>query len=256
MTNVVLYEEGRNWYGTHATIASIRKYSPKTNIFLLTDSNESYDCLTFHIDDYSLFWKLFRSHYKHRHPEHPSWFLERCLKRWVVSFEFVWWERMFNIWFFDTDVLVFTDLEKEDYSLYGHYGTSRPETHIQAPSWIRSYSELNDFYTWLVKFYRTKEYINHLELTDMLLFDLFFKAQYGGREESGIDISLIGFDHNLCLGYRGFKCDEQSKIINFKNGFPYGEINGKDILFKSLHCWGVHKPLMLNKLRQAEESFI
>jgi hypothetical protein len=188
-----------------------------------------------------------------------------CYERWFILRKFMLDKSLDTVFYADSDVLLFCDVQKE-WSKYDQYSLTLLHRTAAISSFI-TFEAINNFCSMLENVYSNKnsylykKIASHFSIRqesglaggvcDMTLFELFhYSHEFGGGPgRVGEMMAIIDdstYDHNINAKDQDFSFKNGTKQVTFKNGQPYvfNERSKKDILFNSIHFQGSAKSLM------------
>lgn len=254
-------------------LKSIRLFSPKDNIIVLTDNPLEYSKTYGHINNvnylntyfynnmsnglYEIYHKRFVSS-KEESMATPVWFEWQSVSRWFLYNEFCSKYNIDSFWTTDSDVLWFCDSEKEqeiykndnDVSILRN-GSS--DVYSFGTSCFHNVGVLKQFCEWLEKILNDKNSVVK-GWTDQCLWTEFLQVNEQVKYNFLTDTKDLGsFDPNLCV-VDDWVEDNGSKALVWSNGLPYGTRAGIPERLKCLHCWGKWKLRMEELWNKSQES--
>lgn len=250
------YNEAQHpWFQT--VIESVRRYSPTTLIRVLSDTPIHWIQHT----DARLYSKAadeFERVYRHHSPNSVALELS-ALKRWFVLHEYMVATDTRPVWMLDWDMLLFTDLAKEQVPV----DMTLPidvfccENPFKLEAWLRriysAYCQRNEDYLRWVDYYKSKRWDS---VSDMrIAFDTLGDHYCFRTERDG-----CVWENNITCS-EGFvmttdESEHSPKKLQWKSGQPHAERpgTGRLVRLKNIHCWGKHKYLTEQWLQKGIQS--
>lgn len=235
-----------------------RKYNPDSKIYLLgDDSNNCFDFVSHHkLSDYSKSADEFAKIYLHMSATDIEYELF-CFLRWLYIKDFVIEHSINSFIYFDSDVLIFSDIEKA-LRPYAHFDIANTGDYMPAVTYFKDKSAIIDFCEFMAKQYTDAKYFEGLKseweaqkprnwggICDMVIFLYYFRdfPENKGKLDKVIDHSC--FDGHIRVSNR-FEVNNGMKMLFWKNNEPYGKriSDNKIVKFHCLHYHGESKALM------------
>lgn len=215
--------------------------NPNSDVILLgSKSNAKYisnDTKHFMIDDYSEGASNFAKSYKHLSSNEYHYNLF-CFQRWFVLRDFMRKHKIPECWVFDSDVMLYTNINKQEYRNFSYEFTWTTITTLKD---IEDLCKLQQEYFSDPKLHEdlkifTKETGHHLSNGDLLVSDmvtqrLFFERHLKGNRVHGI-YSNSFFDNNLHLSFPGVEMLDDKKKIYLIDGTLCCKKTGSNQFYK------------------------
>lgn len=269
MIPVVLIHYGYEDYLNY----SINQACKKNLVYLIGTNKPSINNSNFNfcnINEYMSNLNEFSSIYVHLNTTPPNYEIF-CYLRWFILRDFMQSKGLDKAFYIDSDVLLFSDVDKE-WEKYNQFDMTL--LHRTAPiSSYMTYQGLNNFCKMLISIYNNKDgyHFKKIEshfrirqqyglpggVCDMTFFEYFhYHSDFGGGPgrigEMMYIINDSTYDHNINAQDQDFNFDGNEKIITVNNKQPY-VFNlklQKYILFNSIHFQGSAKSKMKNIYEQ------
>jgi len=231
-------------------------------VYLIGDTNPNLNFIEFfNMEEYNQGYDSFEKNYVHL-SSNPYNFELFCYKRWFVLKNFMESKNIDVIFYCDSDVLLFTDIEKEwvnfnQYDMTLLHRSAAISSFITRRGITNFCNSLNKIYN-DKNSYHYKKIASHYEVRkecnlpggvcDMTLLDYFHYNDDlgGGPGRIGEMMSIINdstYDHNINTPDQDFSMRNGLKDVKIINSIPYvyNEKLKKDIKFNSLHFQGASK---------------
>ena len=272
-TSIILIHQGYDWY-LYYTLNQIKSLTANTPLYLLGDDKvikafsqaNSINLNTL----YSTRVAEFVDSYVHM-STNPYDFELFCFLRWFYLLEFMKSEKITKVFYLDSDILLYTPLEKI-FAIYEgrllNCGYMIPQQEYHSFSWAGTggtsywhYEALDEFCRFLTATYRDREILPLYQqkwdyhkskkivggVCDMTAFYFFWMRESKHITNFSKIVQGNAFDANInsSMNYyrKEFKMRGSFKKINFKNNKPFGETidQNREIRFHSLHFQGAAK---------------
>lgn len=205
-----------------------------------------------------------RKVFRHRSPNDFQ-FEWRSIKRWIIFRDYCLQHDLKQFFTMDSDVLLFCNVDKQA-GFWGESEMSLFNPHPGAMSvgsvFFHTLRPLEMFCGWLQCVYEGHDqgaydflYANHPNITDMALWNVFL-MRHPEISHNFLDHprNNKAFDSNLCVFDGGWENDGTSKVIHFKQGYPWARCNGSKVRLNCIHCWGKWKHRIDELYQQAIAS--
>jgi hypothetical protein len=232
------------------------------NVYLIGDINPNLNAINFfNMQEYNQEFDFFEKNYIHLTTT-PFNYELFCYKRWFVLKNFMESKKIDVVFYCDSDVLLFSNIEKE-WINFNQYDLTLLHRTAPVSSFI-TYRGITNFCNMLQEIYNNKNSYHYKKIAshydvrkefnlpggvcDMTLFEYFhYNHDLGGGpgrvgEMMGI-INDSTYDHNINTSDQDFSMKNGLKNVKIKDGIPYvyNEKLKKDIKFNSLHFQGGSK---------------
>jgi hypothetical protein len=272
MTPIVFIRQfhptGGHFPGTPIAISTAKHWNPKGRVILIGDDHQKPELKAlaeFHeMEKYSMMLKELKRLWPY-HQSPDAWFLFASLSNYVVLAEFVIHNGLPFVAVFDTDVLLFDDIEKavETWKQVD-IGACSAEGTMQAPT-LLTREALEEFASFIIRMYSPGHERGFSELVKseskcaMSAWRHFCEANKRFKFGNLCDVTDgFTYDHNLGMKYGNYEFGDGGRILHWRNGQPYGTRRQDGITdyprFVNLHCWSQHKQKMADYVRRSEES--
>jgi hypothetical protein len=273
MIPVILIHKGYQDY-----LGYTLKQSLKNNtVHLLGDTNPSIDSDDFHFNnivDYNEGCEEFQKVYQHLNTTPPDYELF-CYQRWFILRNFMVKNNIKNVFYIDSDVLLFADVN-EEWLKYSQFDMTLLHRTAATSSFI-TLDSVNNFCKLLMDTYTNKGSYNYKKIAshftirqecklpggvcDMTFLEYFHYHSDcgGGPGKVGEMMHIIDnttYDHNINAEDQGFDFVNGLKNFKMRNGIPYiynHRIN-KEIRFNALHFQGGAKRHIKDAYERCERS--
>lgn len=265
MIPVILIHKGFQNYVSY----SIRQAAKNNQVYLLGDTNPNLSLESFQFFNYNNLLDGcddFRSNYSHL-STNPFEYELFCYQRWFILRNFMKENNLETVFYIDSDVLLFVDVEKE-WERFNQYDMTLLHRTAAISSFI-TFRGLNNFCNLLNSIYGDKNGYPFKKIEshfivrqgfglaggvcDMTLLEYFhYNAESGGGPGRIGEMMTISdgstYDHNINAKDQDFAFKNGVKEVKIINKTPYvfSEKLNKDIKFNSLHFQGGSKHLMAN----------
>lgn len=263
MIPVIIIHQGYSSYLNY----TITKASELNFVYYIGDVNPNINVSNYefiNINTVSEGTNQFRSVYEHLNTT-PYEYELFCYNRWFILKNFMLQRKLDVVFYIDSDVLIFVDVNKE-WEKYNQYEMTLLHRTAAISSFI-TMNGIENFCRLINKIYSNKndypfmKIKSHFEVRqrcglpggvcDMTLLDYFHYSgsDGGGPGRIGEMMQIIGestYDHNINDKDQDFRFENGIKSIEIKNKKPYvfNEKLNKFILFNSIHFQGGAKHLI------------
>jgi hypothetical protein len=263
MIPVILIHKGYSDYLKYTILQSIKN----NYTYLISDTNPNINENNFqyvNMDEYNSTFNNFKKNYVHL-STNPHDYELFCYQRWFILLEFMKQKQLDVVFYIDSDVLLFVDVNKE-WEKFNQFEV----TLLHRTAALSSYftiKGLTSFCNFLENTYSDKngyafkKISSHYHVRqecglaggvcDMTLFEYFHYSSDsgGGPGRVGEMMHVIDdsvYDHNVNAMDQDFEFIYGKKDFKIKNGIPYVYSNKlkKDIKFNSLHFQGNAKNMI------------
>lgn len=260
----VIIHKGNTDYLPYS-LAQVKESNPQSKIYLLgDDSNKHYSFIEHdYINKYANGTKDFANIYKHLSSNDLEFELF-CFQRWIILKNFMFAKKLNNCFCIDSDVMVYTNISKEQtkFQSFDIAFSYVPLNDSPSPHciFINNVEALKNFCDFLTALYTDSSLLKLMELQlqqraqnnlpggacDMTAFREFAK---GGYSKIGYTSSIDNdstYDHNINCSEGVFEMSNGIKNIYFVNNYPYCKnyLLNKEIMFNILHFQGSAKKYM------------
>jgi len=263
MIPVVLIHKGFQDYVKY----SIQQANKKNHVYLLGDTNPNLALDNFQFVNYNSLLDgcdEFRSKYVHL-STNPLEYELFCYQRWFILRNFMEQNKLETVFYIDSDVLLFADIEQE-WSKFNQFDMTLLHRTAAISSYI-TFRGLNNFCNMLTQIYSFQNDYNFKKIEshfrvrqnfrlaggvcDMTLLEFFhYNSEFGGGPgRVGEMMTIIDdstYDHNINARDQDFAFKNGIKEVKIIDKTPYvfNEKLNKNIKFNSLHFQGGAKHLM------------
>lgn len=274
---LIFFSNGTPWYLKY-TLSQARRFNQSSPILLFTDAlDETIDdtIQQILISDYDEDYERFLLVYKHLSTNSFS-FEAICFGRWFIINRFLKDHFIPSFWYFDSDVLIFTDLTKENDILL-NYDISLSQRSCSHCSFWKDKKTLQDFCDFIMEQYSTSLYVQKLEdfyqyhrkesrpggVSDMALINLFVDQSSLQVFDSSLVHDNAVFDHNLSSVInnpheKGYQSAWGIKKIYWRDELPFIErVSDRErIRLSVIHCQGKSKQFISTIYKKKKINFI
>lgn len=261
MIPVILIHSGLHDYLNY----TIRQASKNNTVVLIGDQSPDLNLENFkfaNLNEYSNGFSEFENNYVHLNTT-PSPYEIFCYKRWFILKNYMEKNNLDTIFYIDSDVLLFVDVN-EEWEKFSQFEMTLLHRTAAISSFITR-KAINNFCDMLLKVYSQKNSYPYKKIEshyrvrqscglpggvcDMTLLEFFhYQSDFGGGPgRVGEMMQIINdstYDHNINAEDQDFEFIGGMKNIKIKDGIPYvfNKKLNKDIKFNSLHFQGHAKP--------------
>lgn len=253
------------------TLLQAKKWNPKANIYLLSDQgqNELGFVNTVDIYDFMNEIQTFNNVYKHMNTNSAQ-FEFACFVRWFILNSFIKKKKIKNLFYCDSDVMLFSDMQKEKEN-FENCRMTLVHNYAACTTFINDVSILDEFCNFCMRTYTDKDFYfdtikSHYDnlkkkgmpggVCDMTLWKVFRSSiveNPGDIEDTSsirgeiVNDNLSTFDHIIGSsdGYET-KLDRCTKNFKWIREQPYAKHKrlDMDVRFNSIHFQGQYKGLI------------
>lgn len=255
---IIFVHKGDSFYLKYA-LESAKKFNPNSRIILLGDNVTIYpDFIEYYeMKEFDKYSDFLEKNYVHLNVSNPE--IEMfCIKRWLVLLDFMEKQKLKKIFTCDSDVLLFQNVT-EDAKNYGKVDFLLANGRSAGLTFFNNIKSLEYYKNIVFDFYGKKA--NKLS-KKIMISDMSFWKQLNDSKKFKVgeatkitnnafyDFGFLSQNH-----YKG-KNDYGIKKLLFKDGLPFGEINGSLIRLKVIHFQGPTKFYMKYFLQAKNNIFI
>lgn len=264
--SVIFMHYGNSSYLGHS-LSQAKKSNPNTDVILLgDDSNNNYSFVNHIKINLGKSVEEFNKVYKHM-SSNPYEYEIFCIQRWFILRDFMSQYNMNQCYYQDSDVMLYTDVNKEAFS---HFDLSFFGGFSGHTTFINNVNALDDFCTFIMKCYTDKSRLSRLEniyqgllekhlpggICDMTLIDHYCQqSQYTiCNLEKVVDDTT--FDHNINVVQDYEHWFGRKKIYRTNSGIFCKNIPlNRYVMFYSLHFQGDTKIFMKHFAAELPEGY-
>jgi len=255
---VILIHKGYD-YDCQAAINQARFF--KNDVTCITDNTSLINCNIADIAKYQATSNEFKKHYVELSTCGVPYYELFCFQRWFILFEYMRDNKIDEIFYIDSDVLLYTDVN-DDREYFKNYIFTLVLKTAGLASYF-SYNGLKSLCMFLMEIYSNKDSYEFAKIAshyhvrqdfklpggvcDMTLLEYYgrYKCANGVGEMTFIRDNAV-YDHNINESDSFYELDNNIKKIKMIDGLPYcyNSHTKCDIRFKSLHFQGEAKGLI------------
>jgi len=255
--------------------STLKQANKNNNVILIGDTNPPIDSPTFKfesIGDNFNECDEFKNHYQHLNTT-PIGYEIFCYQRWFILKNFMESNNLDVVFYVDSDVMLFVDVDKE-WEKFNQYDMTLLHRTAAIASFI-TLEGIRNLCKLIMDTYKNKDSYNFKKIAshfhirkecglgggvcDMTLLDFFHYCSDcgGGPGKIGEMMQIIDdstYDHNINVPDQGFAFNNGHKDYNIRDGVPYvfNHRLNKEIKFNSLHFQGGAKQLIKGVYEQCK----
>jgi hypothetical protein len=262
------WQQGGHFKGAEIAIRCAQRWNPKGRVIFIGDQQQRQELkrlAEFHeMEKYSRFKDELHRLWPFHEREH-SWFLWAALSNFMVLADFVIQNDLPFVACFDTDVLLFDDIEKAVAPWRGiDVGACNAAGSMQCAT-LMSREALREFAAFVVGLYtpgvceQYSEMVREESMCPMSAWRHFCAANPRFKFGNLCDVvNGATYCHNLGMQYGHYEFADGGRILHWRDGQPYGtrriEGHTDHPRFVNLHCWSGHKQKMAEYVARSEAS--